>query len=76
VAARLALDQQRLHISLDLSQPEQAERLVWIYRHGRVHSQTNAGDRVDLEADLPRRLAAQVSGYIVTPAAARRARHA
>ena len=40
VAARLSLDQQRVHVSLDLAQPEQAERLGWIYRHGRVHSQT------------------------------------
>jgi GTPase len=62
VAARLALDQQRVTVSLDLSDPAQAERLGWIYRHGRVHSQTSSGDRVDVEADLPRRLAAQVTG--------------
>jgi GTPase len=62
VAARLALDQQRVMVSLDLSDPAQAERLGWIYRHGRVHSQTSSGDRVDVEADLPRRLAAQVIG--------------
>lgn len=62
VAARLALDQQRVTVSLDLSDPAQAERLGWIYRHGRVHSQTSSGDRVDVEADLPRRLAAQVIG--------------
>jgi len=62
VAARLALDQQRVTVSLDLSDPEQAERLGWIYRHGRVHSQTSSGDRVEVEADLPRRLVAQVAG--------------
>ncbi len=62
VAARLALDQQRVTVSLDLRDPEQAERLGWIYRHGRVHSQTSSGERVDVEADLPRRLAAQVAG--------------
>jgi GTP-binding protein HflX len=61
VAARLALDQQRITVSLDLNDPAQAERLGWIYRHGRVHSQTSSGDRVDVEADLPRRLAAQVT---------------
>jgi GTP-binding protein HflX len=71
VAARLSLDQQRVRISLDLSQPEQVERLGWIYRHGRVHSQTTAGDRVELEADLPRRLATQVGTVPVT----RRAKH-
>jgi len=62
VAARLALDQQRVTVSLDLRDPEQVERLGWIYRHGRVHSQTSSGERVDVEADLPRRLAAQVAG--------------
>jgi GTP-binding protein HflX len=67
VAARLALDQQRVTVSLDLSDPEQAERLGWIYRHGRVHSQTSSGDRVEVEADLPRRLAAQVTGIPFSP---------
>jgi GTP-binding protein HflX len=62
VAARLALDQQRITIKLDLGDPEQHERLGWIYRHGRVHSQTSSGDRVELEADLPRRLVAQAMG--------------
>jgi GTP-binding protein HflX len=76
VAARLSLDQQRVHVSLDLSDPEQAERLGWIYRHGRVHSQTTAGDRVDIEADLPRRLMAQVSGATGEVNEARRRRHA
>jgi GTPase len=76
VAARLSLDQQRVHISLDLSDPEQADRLGWIYRHGRVHSQTTADDRVDIEADLPRRLVAQVSGATGKVNEARRRRHA
>jgi GTP-binding protein HflX len=76
IAARLALDQQRVHVSLDLSQPAQAERLGWIYRHGRVHSQTTAGDRVDIEADLPRRLATQVASVARNGNGARRSRHA
>ena len=76
VAARLSLDQQRVHVSLDLAQPEQAERLGWIYRHGRVHSQTSAGDRVDIEVDLPRRLVAQVSSLARAATNPRRTRHA
>ena len=68
VAARLALDQQRVVVSLDLGDPAQAERLGWIYRHGRVHSQTTSGTRVEIEADLPRRLVGQATG-------ADRARH-
>jgi hypothetical protein len=76
VAARLSLDQQRVHVSLDLAQPEQAERLGWIYRHGRVHSQTSAGDRVDIEVDLPRRLVGQVSSLARAATNPRRTRRA
>ena len=76
VAARLSLDQQRVHVSLDLAQPEQGERLGWIYRHGRVHSQTSAGDRVDIEVDLPRRLVGQVSSLARAATNPRRTRHA
>jgi GTPase len=76
VAARLSLDQQRVHVSLDLAQPAQAERLGWIYRHGRVHSQTSAGDRVDIEVDLPRRLVGQVSSLARAATNPRRTRHA
>ena len=56
IAARLALDQQRISLAFDLSVPEDRERLVWLYRHGRVHSQVTKGDRALLEADVPRRL--------------------
>ena len=76
VAARLSLDQQRVHVSLDLAQPEQGERLGWIYRHGRVHSQTSAGDRVDIEVDLPRRLVGQVSSLARAATNPRRTRRA
>jgi GTP-binding protein HflX len=56
VASRLALDQQRVTIELDLSDPQQADRLAWIYRHATVHSHAAANDKVTLEADVPRRL--------------------
>ena len=56
VASRLALDQQRVTIELDLSNPEHADRLAWIYRHATVHSHASANDKVTLEADVPRRL--------------------
>jgi len=60
VASRLALDQQRVTIELDLSTPEQVERLAWIYRHATVHSHAATNDRVILEADVPRRLLPQL----------------
>ncbi|HQZ38656.1 MAG TPA: GTPase HflX [Vicinamibacterales bacterium] len=74
VAARLSLDQQRITVHLDLSDPAQADRLGWLYRHGRVHSHTSADDHVSLEVDVPRRLAAQA--LQVPAAAARSSRHA
>jgi GTP-binding protein HflX len=56
VASKLALDQERVTIELDLSDPAQAERLAWLYRHATVHSHAAMGDRVTIEADIPRRL--------------------
>ena len=66
VAARLSIDQQRVTVCLDLDEPEQAERLSWLYRHARVHSQTMRGHLVEIEADVPKRLAAQA---LATPMA-------
>jgi GTP-binding protein HflX len=67
VASRLALDQQRVTIDLDLSDPAQAERLAWVYRHATVHSHATMGDHATLEIDLPRRLLSKVG--MATPAA-------
>ena len=67
VASRLALDQQRVTLDLDLSDPAQAERLAWVYRHATVHSHATMGDYATLELDLPRRLLPKVG--MATPAA-------
>ena len=56
VASRLALDQQRVSFSLDLRDAGDRERLVWLYRHARVHSQVTQGDQASVIADVPRRL--------------------
>jgi GTP-binding protein HflX len=56
VASRLALDQQRVSVELDLSDPLQASRLAWLYRHATVHSHATMGDRATIDADVPRRL--------------------
>jgi 50S ribosomal subunit-associated GTPase HflX len=56
VAARLALDQQRVSVSLDLRSSDDRDRLIWLYRHARVHSQVTQGDHTTVMADLPRRL--------------------
>ncbi|MGH9220716.1 MAG: GTPase HflX, partial [Vicinamibacterales bacterium] len=56
VASKLSLDQERVTVELDLSDPVQAERLAWLYRHATVHSHATMGERATLEADVPRRL--------------------
>ena len=56
VASKLALDQERVTIELDLSDPVQAERLAWLYRHATVHSHATMGERATIEANVPRRL--------------------
>lgn len=61
VADRLALDQQRVWLEFDLSLAADRERLSWLYRHGRVHSQVTRGDQATIEADLPRRLLDRVT---------------
>ena len=71
VAARLALDQERVTIDLDLSNPVHAERLAWLYRHATVHSHATMGDRATLEADVPRRLLPMVG--LATPANVKKA---
>jgi GTP-binding protein HflX len=56
VAAKLALDQERVTVELDLADPLQAERLAWLYRHATVHSHVSMDERTTIEADVPRRL--------------------
>jgi GTPase len=55
IAAKLALDQQRVSLEFDLSSDADRDRLAWLYRHGRVHSQVTRGDRAMIEAEVPRR---------------------
>ena len=57
VTAAVALDRQRLTVDLDPDDPADAERLRYLFRHGRVVSQVSIGTRLRLEVDLPRRLA-------------------
>jgi GTP-binding protein HflX len=67
VAARLALDQQRVSLEFDLSSAADRELLTWLYRHSRVHTQVTKGDRAMIDADVPRRLLERVER--VRPAA-------
>jgi len=65
VAAAVALDRQRVTVDLDPDDPGDAERLRYLFRHGRVVSQVSTGTRMRLEVDLPRRL---VGPALLTPA--------
>jgi GTP-binding protein HflX len=67
VASRLALDQERVTVELDLTKQLHADRLAWLYRHATVHSHATMGDRATVEADVPRRLLPMVG--LATPAA-------
>jgi GTP-binding protein HflX len=74
VAAKLALDHQRVSLEYDLTSAEDHERLAWLYKHARVHSQVTQGDRAMIDADVPRRLLDRVRSLIVpVMEAARRA---
>ena len=66
VASKVALDQERVTVDLDLSDPVQAERLAWLYRHATVHSHATMGERATIEADVPRRLLPVIG--LATPA--------
>jgi GTP-binding protein HflX len=76
VAARLALDQQRVSLTFDLTAESDRELLSWLYRHGRVHSQVTRGDAAMIEADVPRRLLDRVDRVRPTPALTETARRA
>ncbi len=56
MAARVALDQQRVSVELDLASDADRARLAWLYRYARVHSQVTHGDHAAIVADVPRRL--------------------
>jgi GTP-binding protein HflX len=64
MAAKLALDQQRVSLEFDLASEVDRQRLAWVYRHGRVHSQVTRGDRAMIEAEVPRRLLDRVRAVV------------
>jgi len=60
VAARLGLDTRRAQFTLDVSRPGDREALARLYRVGRVVSQVTVGDRVVVDAEVPRRVLARL----------------
>ncbi len=60
MAAAVALDRQRVTVELDPDDPADAERLRWVFRHGKIVSQVTVGHRTRIDADVPRRLSAHL----------------
>jgi GTP-binding protein HflX len=60
MAAAVALDRHRVTVDLDPDDPADAERLRWVFRHGKVVSQVTVGRRTRIDADVPRRLSAHL----------------
>ncbi len=60
MAAAVALDRVRVTVELDPDDPADAERLRWVFRHGKIVSQVTVGRRTRIDAEVPRRLSAQL----------------
>lgn len=56
IEARLALDQERVRLTLDDRREGDRRLLADLYRHGRVISQVTKRDKISIEADVPRRM--------------------
>ncbi|TAK12038.1 MAG: hypothetical protein EPO35_11810 [Acidobacteria bacterium] len=56
VASRLAMDTQLIRLSFDPDSNEHRRAIADLYRHARVVSHVANDDRVDIEAEIPRRL--------------------
>ncbi len=56
VAERVELDTRRVVLEFDSASEEDRERIARVYRHGRVVSHVTNEGRVEIEADVPRRV--------------------
>jgi GTPase len=57
ITATLAMDAARIRLELDNRHEADRRMMADVYRHGRVVSHVSTGDRVSIEADIPRRFA-------------------
>ncbi len=56
MAARLSMDAERLHFDLDQGRESDRRLMADLYRHAKVVSHEHRGERVEIAADVPRRL--------------------
>jgi GTP-binding protein HflX len=71
VTSRLALDVVRMTLTFDPSAADDRERIARVYRHARVVVHEERDDRIQIVADVPRRLVDHVATPKV-PGASRR----
>lgn len=62
VASRLALDHVRVTLDFARGDVGAQDRIARLYRHSRVLSHVVIGERITIEADIPRRLVEGLSG--------------
>jgi GTP-binding protein HflX len=60
ILVQLGLDTQRVTVRLDIGTDDGRKVLASIYRYGRVLNQVTRGRRLDIAADVPRRLIASI----------------
>jgi GTP-binding protein HflX len=61
VASRLALDVVRMTLTFDPADARDRERIARVYRHGRVVVHEERDNRIQIVADIPRRLSDRVA---------------
>jgi GTP-binding protein HflX len=61
VASRLALDVVRMTLTFDPADADDRQRIARVYRHGRVVVHEERDNRIQIVADIPRRLADRVT---------------
>ena len=65
VASRVALDTRRIAITFDNGKDFDRQQIVRLYRVARVISHVSTGDRVVIEADVPRRYIERLTAPVV-----------
>jgi GTP-binding protein HflX len=64
VASRLEMDTQMITVTFDPDSNEHRRAIADLYRHARVVSHVADDERVQIEAEVPRRLAARFAGVV------------
>jgi hypothetical protein len=62
VSRRLSLDTERIRLEFDEGDEGHQARIARVYRHGRVLSHQAEAGRIAIEADVPRRYLARLTG--------------